>query len=217
VWLAEEVLQRNSTIPTILIVLLRTWMGVLPERSRVASVEHTSQSEEERMGLFDNMFGSGAQGAQDANSQKRFAELKQKYQSVLRTIEQEHIQLQNLHVENNKLFIKGTAPSEQAKNKVWDEIKLVNPNADDITADLNVAQGATQAAAAGASAGGGQAMGGQKYTVRSGDSLSKISQQFYGNAHDYMRIFYANKDKISDPNKIQPGMELTIPSAEAKG
>jgi nucleoid-associated protein YgaU len=168
------------------------------------------------MGLFDQMFGSGAQGAQDANSQKRFAELKQKYQSVLRSIEQEHVQLQNLHVENNKLFIKGTAPSEQAKNKVWDEIKLVSPNADDITADFNVAQGATQAAAAGASAGGGQAMGGQKYTVRSGDSLSKISQQFYGSAHDYMRIFYANKDKISDPNKIQPGMELTIPSAEAK-
>ncbi len=168
------------------------------------------------MGIFDNMFGSGAQGAQDATSQKRFEDLKQKYQSVLRAVEQEHIQLQNLHVQDNKLFIKGTAPSEQAKNKIWDEIKLVNPNADDITADFTVAQGASQAAAAGASAGSTHAAGGQTYTVKSGDSLSKISQQFYGDAHEYMRIFYANKDKVSDPNKIQPGMELTIPPAEQR-
>jgi nucleoid-associated protein YgaU len=167
------------------------------------------------MGIFDKMFGSDAQGAQDANSQKRFEELKQKYQSVLRMIDQQNVQLQNLHVQDNKLFIKGTAPSDQAKNKVWDEIKLVNPNADDITADFTVAQQATQAAAAGGSS-GAHASGGQSYTVRPGDSLSKISQQFYGNAHDYMRIFYANKDKMSDPNKIQAGMELTIPAAEQK-
>jgi LysM repeat protein len=166
------------------------------------------------MGLFDKMFGSGASSAQDTNSQKRFEELKQKYQSVLRTIEQQQVQLQNLHVENNKLVIKGIAPSEQAKNKIWDEIKLVNPNADDIMADFTVSQGATQAAAAGG--GTSSAQGGQSYTVKAGDSLSKISQQFYGDAHDYMRIFYANKDKISDPNKIQPGMNLTIPAAEQK-
>jgi LysM repeat protein len=166
------------------------------------------------MGIFDKMFGSGANSAQDANSQKRFEELKQKYQSVLRTVEQQQVQLQNLHVENNKLVIKGTAPSEQAKNKIWDEIKLVNPNADDITADFTVAQGATQAAAAGG--GTRSAQGGQSYTVKAGDSLSKISQQFYGDAHEYMRIFYANQDKISDPDKIQPGMNLTIPAAEQK-
>jgi LysM repeat protein len=166
------------------------------------------------MGIFDKMFGSGANSAQDANSQKRFEELKQKYQSVLRTVEQQQVHLQNLHVENNKLVIKGTAPSEQAKNKIWDEIKLVNPNADDITADFTVAQGATQAAAAGG--GTRSAQGGQSYTVKAGDSLSKISQQFYGDAHEYMRIFYANKDKISDPNNIQPGMNLTIPAAEQK-
>lgn len=169
------------------------------------------------MGIFDQMFGSGANSAQDANSQKRFGELKEKYQSVLRSIEQQQVQLQNLHVQDNKLVIKGTVPSDQVKNKIWDEIKLVNPNADDITAEFTVAQAATQAAAAGASASGpAGSQGGQSYTVKSGDSLSKISQEFYGNAHDYMRIFYANKDKISDPNKIQPGMNLTIPAAEKK-
>jgi LysM repeat protein len=129
------------------------------------------------MGIFDKMFGSGANIAQDANSQKRFEELKQKYQSVLRTVEQQQVRLQNLHVENNKLVIKGAAPSEQAKNKIWDEIKLVNPNADDIMADFTVAQAATQAAAAGGGTRGAQ--GGQSYTVKAGDSLSKISQQFY--------------------------------------
>lgn len=168
------------------------------------------------MGIFDQMFGSGAQGAQDAASQQRFIELKTKYQSVLRIIEQQQVQLQNLHIQDNKLFIKGTAPSEAAKNKIWDEIKLVNPTADDITADFSVAQEATQAVAAGATAAATVTSGGQTYTVRPGDSLSKISQQYYGSAHDYMRIFYANKDKISDPNKIQPGMELTIPAAEQK-
>jgi nucleoid-associated protein YgaU len=100
------------------------------------------------------------------------------------------------------------------KNKIWDEIKLVNPNADDITAEFTVAQGAAQAAAAGGGTRSNQ--GGQSYTVKAGDSLSKISQQFYGDAHQYMRIFYANKDKINDPNKIQPGMDLTIPAAENK-
>jgi indole-3-glycerol phosphate synthase len=112
------------------------------------------------MGIFDRMFGSGAQNAQDANSQKRFEELKQKYQSVLRSIEQQQVQLQNLHVQDNKLFIKGTAPSEQVKNKILDEIKLVSPSADDIIADITVVQGASQAAAAGASVGSSSQGGG---------------------------------------------------------
>jgi nucleoid-associated protein YgaU len=49
------------------------------------------------------------------------------------------------------------------------------------------------------------------YTVQPGDSLSKISKQFYGNANQYMKIFEANKDKLSDPDKIKAGMELMIP------
>ncbi len=159
------------------------------------------------MGLFDKMFGGGAEQAQQQpNAQQRFDQLKQKYQSVLNTADQQHIQFHNLHVENDKLFIRGTAPSEDAKNKFWDQIKMVNPNGDDITADISVAQGQ----AAGAAVGGGQ--GGQTYTVKSGDTLSKISKQQYGDSNEYMRIFYANRDKLSDPDKIQVGQELTIPS-----
>ena len=62
-----------------------------------------------------------------------------------------------------------------------------------------------------AAAADGRTSGGQTYTVKGGDNLSKISKQFYGDANEYMRIYYANKDKIKDPDKIQVGWELTIP------
>ena len=49
------------------------------------------------------------------------------------------------------------------------------------------------------------------YAVVSGDTLSKISKQFYGDANKYMKIFEANKPMLSDPNKIYPGQNLRIP------
>jgi nucleoid-associated protein YgaU len=156
------------------------------------------------MGLFDKMFGRGASEAQQ--HEQRFNTLKQKYQSVLNSADQQHIQFQNLHVQDNKLFIKGTAPSEDAKSKFWDQIKLVNPNADDITADISV----DASRAMGAAAGGGGS-GSQTYEVKSGDNLSKISKQFYGDPNEYMRIFYANRELLKDPDKIQVGQKLVIP------
>lgn len=49
------------------------------------------------------------------------------------------------------------------------------------------------------------------YTVQSGDSLSKIAKQYYGNAMKYPEIFEANKPMLSDPDKIYPGQVLRIP------
>ena len=165
------------------------------------------------MGLFDKMFGRGAsQAEQQQGAQQRFNELKQKYQTVLTTADNEKIQFQNLHVQDNKLFIRAIAPSDEAKNKFWDQIKLVNPNADDITADISV----DASRAMGAAAGGGQGSGGQTYEVKSGDNLSKISKQFYGDAGEYMRIFYANRDQLHDPDKIQVGQKLVIPPDDGK-
>ena len=159
------------------------------------------------MGLFDKMFGQGAdEASQQPDADKRFNELKQKYQSVLNTADQQHVQFQNLHVQDNKLFIKGTAPSDEAKSKFWDQVKLVSPTQDDITADISV----DSSRAAGAAAGGGS--GGQTYTVKSGDTLSKISKELYGDSNEYMRIFYANRTTLKDPDKIQVGQELTIPA-----
>ncbi len=164
------------------------------------------------MGLFDKMFGRGASEAeQQQGAQQRFNELKQKYQTVLTVADQQQIQFQNLHVQDNKLYIRAIAPSEEAKNKFWDQVKLANPNADDITADISV----DSSRAMGAAAGGGQG-GGQTYEVKSGDNLSKISKQFYGDSSEYMRIFYANRDKLKDPDMIQVGQQLAIPPDDDK-
>jgi nucleoid-associated protein YgaU len=63
----------------------------------------------------------------------------------------------------------------------------------------------------GAAVGGASGQGGQTYVVKAGDNLSKISKQYYGDANEYMRIFYANREQLKDPDHIQVGQQLTIP------
>jgi nucleoid-associated protein YgaU len=50
------------------------------------------------------------------------------------------------------------------------------------------------------------------YTVVSGDTLSKISKQMYGDANKYNAIFDANKPMLTSPDKIYPGQMLRIPA-----
>jgi len=50
------------------------------------------------------------------------------------------------------------------------------------------------------------------YTVVSGDTLSKISKEFYGDANKYNTIFEANKPMLTHPDKIYPGQVLRIPN-----
>ena len=137
---------------------------------------------------------------------QQLEQMKQKYAAVLTTVQQLQVQLSHVNMQGGKLFIQGAAPSEQAKNKVWDQIKQTNPNwAQDLVADISVsgnggaAQPSTQTQQ-------------RTYTVQAGDSLSKISKQFYGNANDYNKIFEANRDVLSDPDKISPGQTLQIPA-----
>ncbi len=137
----------------------------------------------------------------------RLEQLKLKYQSVLNFIQSNGIQLQNVNMEGDKLFIRATAPTADLKNRVWDQIKLVDPNFSDLTADIQAPAAAAAAAAGGASS----TPAARTYTVQAGDSLSKISKQFYGDANKYMKIFEANKDKLADPDKIKAGQELVIP------
>lgn len=49
------------------------------------------------------------------------------------------------------------------------------------------------------------------YEIKKGDTLGAIAKQFYGNASQYMRIFEANREIISDPDKIYPGQKIRIP------
>lgn len=139
-------------------------------------------------------------------AEDRLEQLKLKYQSVLNFMQSQNVQIQNLNLQDNKLFIRGTTSSQDVKNRVWDQIKLVDPNYSDLIADIQA-----PAAAAAAAAASGSATRVRTYTVQTGDSLSEISKQFYGNADQYMKIFEANKDKLSDPDKIKAGMQLLIP------
>jgi nucleoid-associated protein YgaU len=137
-----------------------------------------------------------------------FEDLKAKYQSVLDVVQKKQVQMANLHMQDGKLFMKGTAPSQEAANAVWDAIKRVNPKMDDVIADFPIdtkMQTGQKPSAQTASQ--------RTYKVKPGDTLSKISQQFFGDPNQYHRIFDANRDKLTDPNKIQVGQELRIPAA----
>jgi LysM repeat protein len=50
------------------------------------------------------------------------------------------------------------------------------------------------------------------YTVRSGDTLSTISSQFYGTSGEWQWLYHVNQPAVSDPNRIYPGQELNVPA-----
>lgn len=104
---------------------------------------------------------------------------------------------------DGKLHFVGSVKTEEDKNEIWNAIKTIPTWKDDIVADIKVTGGGPGA--------GSQA--GQTYTVKPGDTLSKIAKDQLGDGNAYMKIFSANKDQLSDPDRIQPGQVLRIPSA----
>jgi len=143
-------------------------------------------------------------------NEQKLEQLKQKYQPVLNLMNQLQVRLSHVNMQGDKLFLQGEAPSQEVKNRVWDQIKLIDAGYSDLTCDLSVTSSTAQpqTMTAGASVSGGS---GRRYTVKAGDSLSKISKEFYGSPGEYMKIFEANRGVLSDPNKVQPGQELVIP------
>ena len=123
--------------------------------------------------------------------------IKSKYQSVLDLGEKLNIQNGDVKEENGQLKVWGTAKTQYEKNLLWDEIKRVGgENPSDIMADIKVADTSVFA----------------HHTVKSGESLSKIAKQYYGNANKYNAIFEANKGKLKSADLIHPGDELVIPN-----
>jgi len=123
--------------------------------------------------------------------------VREKYQSLIDLANQSGVSNLQVSEEGDVLHVSGTVGSEEAKQKLWDEYGRLDPEmrSGDLVLNVEVSGG-----------GGG---GGEEYTVKSGDTLSKIGQH-HGVA--WREIFEANKDVIGDnPDKILPGQKLRIP------
>lgn len=105
---------------------------------------------------------------------------------------------------DGKLHFVGTVKSEAEANEIWNAIKTIPDWRNEVVADIKVTGGGAPAAAAKAAA--------RTYTVKPGDTLSAIAKNELGNANAYMKIFEANRDQLTDPNKIKPGQVLNIPA-----
>jgi nucleoid-associated protein YgaU len=122
-------------------------------------------------------------------------QLKQKYSPVIETIQgfsDLGATVESISLDGEKLYLKGSVPSEVIANRVWDVIKQVDPVYSDLHHEITTTGGPNQA-----------------YSVKSGDNLSKISNRFYGSPNHYSNIAAASN--ISDPNKIQVGQQITVP------
>ena len=149
--------------------------------------------------------------------------LKEKYVAAISVMNRQDFRIQNIHVEGEKLVIRAEAPSQEASNQFWGAVKKIDANyAKDLNAQISVKQAEKAApkvtspppspqVAPVSGSEKSAAPAGQTYTVQKGDTLSKISKQFYGNANEYMVIFNANRDQLKDPDKIQIGQVLKIP------
>ena len=104
----------------------------------------------------------------------------------------------NIDERDGKLHFKGTVDTQDQANKIWDAIKTIPTWSQEVVADI-------QATKTGPSE--------STYTVKAGDTLSSIAKEYLGNANAYNKIFDANRDQLTDPNKIKPGQVLKIPAA----
>ncbi|MCJ8191807.1 peptidoglycan-binding protein LysM [Sphingomicrobium aestuariivivum] len=104
-----------------------------------------------------------------------------------------------VRVEGDKVKISGKVPDQATKEKLM----AIAGNTKHIS---GVDDGELAATRAGTAA--------KWHRVESGDTLSKIAKEEYGDANAYMRIFEANRPMLEDPDKIYPGQVLRIPQEE---
>ena len=127
--------------------------------------------------------------------------LQEKYKVVIDTLNSTGARDVTVNEEGGVLKIIATVPYPKDKNAVWNKIKEVGGDSPaDVNADIKLdnAEDPVMASA-----------GVRTYVVKSGDTLSKIAKDFYGDASKYMEIAKANN--ISNPDLINVGQELNIP------
>lgn len=122
--------------------------------------------------------------------------LRDKYNLAIQTAKGFHMQ-GAAEERDGKLHFKGTVKNQDEVNKIWDAIKTVPDWRNDVVAEVTIDPAAKVTV--------------KIYTVKAGDTLSKIAKEQLGDANDYMKIFNANKNILTDPDKIKPGQVLTIP------
>jgi LysM repeat protein len=132
-------------------------------------------------------------------------DLRAKYNHAIQTAKSLHFD-GSAQQEGDKLNFRGSVHSEDEKNQIWNAIKTVPDWQKDINADIKVVPSAQPVGTS-----GGAATAERSYTVKAGDTLSKIAKEHFGNANEYMKIFNANRDQLTDPDKIKPGQTLKIP------
>ncbi len=101
---------------------------------------------------------------------------------------------------DGKLHFVGSVKTDAEANEIWNAIKTIPDWRTDVVADIKVVGPPAGAAAAA-----------KTYTVKAGDTLSAIAKAQLGDANAYMKIFNANKDQLTDPDKIKPGQVLKLP------
>ena len=122
--------------------------------------------------------------------------LAQKYADLTETASKLGISGFSAKEEGGKLVFRGSTTYLLEKDLFWDALKKHAGWEQEVVADIRNERSDIHGI----------------YTVQPGDSLSKIAKTHLDNAGRYMEIFNANKDKLKDPNVIQPGQQLVIPN-----
>ncbi len=123
--------------------------------------------------------------------------LKEKYNSVLELGKNLDVKGGDVKEEGGKLKIDGTAAYQLDKDLLWDAIKSIQGWENEVVADIKVANKDIFGI----------------YTVKSGDTLSKIAKKYLDNANRYNDIFKINTDILDNPDLIKVGQRLKIPNA----
>ena len=124
--------------------------------------------------------------------------LRAKYQQLIDAATNSGVTNLQVREQGNVLYIDGNAPSEEVKKSLWDLYNKIDPDyrAGDLVLNVNVFGSENKNAT-------------QEYVVVKGDSLSKIGQKY---GVKWKEIYELNKDIIKDPDLIQPGWKLKIPT-----